>query len=798
MHRQANMDPADAPSPVAIRGSAPGVGTRASGLGPAVTDALTRSMLESSPNIIYLYSTTESRYLYVSPQATATLGYTPEEIISGGAGWLPSVLHPDDQACRRQAVEQLSRAADGDVVAAEYRVRHRDGRWRCMACRNVVFGRLPDGTVDQVLGTVTDVTDRRQGEQALCESETCLRLATEAAHVGTWHMDVRSGPVVWSVTTERIFGLEPGGYDGSPELCRRLVHPDDFERVDAVVRRAIADCSRYEMEFRVVRPDGTTRWVSGRGQALPGPDGQTQRIVGVVIDVTEVKAADEALRASEKRYRTVVENQTELVCHYLPDTTLTFVNEAYCRYFGRTREQLVGRPFIDLIPPEAHPLALRHVQILLSEPAGTTVVEHQVVAADGSVRWQEWVDRRILDADGRVVELQGIGRDVTSRHTAEDALHAALEEVRRLKDRLQAENTELQEHLATAVGPALSARQLVYRSAAMREAADQVARAAPNDATVLILGETGTGKELFAKTIHALSGRKDRAFVRVNCTALPHHLIESELFGHERGAFTGAVSRRVGRFELADGGTLFLDEVGELPLELQPKLLRVLQEGELERVGGSRTIKVDVRIIAATNLDLGECVRRATFRADLFYRLNVFPIAVPPLRERAGDIPLLAGVFLEAVGRRLRREFEPLSTEVLALLQCYDWPGNVRELQNVIERAALSAPGRVVNVPPAWVGQGALTPSRPADRTTHGGSGANGVGDAAGNGNGYTNDEISQLARRRLDLRQLEREYISEVLSQTRWRVDGPKGAASILGIPPSTLRSRMKKLGIK
>jgi PAS domain S-box-containing protein len=744
-------------------------------------EALARSMLEASPNIVYLYSTTEERYLYVSPQAAAILGYAPEQIIAGGRDWLPSVLHPEDHSARERKNERLARAADGEVITAEYRVRHPDGRWRNMACRNVIFSRLPDGRVEQVLGTVTDVSAQKLGEQALRQSETGLRLAAEAAHVGTWHMDVPNGPVVWSEATERIFGLEPGGYDGSSELCRRLVHPDDLERVESSVLRAMADSGRYDIEFRVVRPDGTTRWISGRGQALVGPDGQTERMVGVVIDVTDAKAAGEALRASENRYRTVVENQTELVCHYLPDTTLTFVNEAYCRCFGRTREQLVGRSFLELIPPEAHPAAARHVRLLLAAPAQTFVVEHEVIDAERRVRWQEWVDQCIVGADGRVVELQGIGRDVTARHEAADALRAALEEVRRLKDRLELENTKLQEQLADVVGTAQP--QLIYRSTVMRDAVTQVARAAPNGATVLLLGETGTGKELFAKAVHALSPRKDRPYVRVNCGALPAHLIESELFGHERGAFTGAVSRRVGRFELADGGTLFLDEVGELPLELQPKLLRVLQDGEMERVGGSRTIKVDVRIIAATNRDLDECVRRAAFRADLYYRLNVFPIRVPPLRDREGDVPLLAGAFLKGVGGRLRRGFEPLSDDVLRLLQGYDWPGNVRELQNVIERAALSAPGRVVHINPEWLERGAAE---------------SGVTVSAVAPSAEAPGEIGRLALRRLDLRQVERQYITEILSQTRWRIEGPKGAAAILGLRPSTLRSRMKKLGIQ
>jgi PAS domain S-box-containing protein len=771
-------------------GGATGAAVRIVGVVIDVTErkqdeALARSMLESSPNIIYLYSVTEQRYLYVSPQAAAILGYTSDEIIAGGRDWLPSVLHPDDHPARELKNERLGRAADGEVVTAEYRVRHSDGRWRYMACRNVIFSRLPNGRVDEVLGTVTDVTAQKLSEQALRQSETGLRLAAEAAHIGTWHMDVPNGPVVWSEATERIFGLEPGGYDGSSELCRRLLHPDDLERVESTVLRAMAEGGRYDTEFRVVRPDGTTRWVSGRGQALVGPDGRTERMVGVVIDVTDTKVAEDALRASEKRYRTVVENQTELVCHYLPDTTLTFVNEAYCRYFGRAREELLDRSFLELIPPEAHPEAARHVRLLLADPTQTLVVEHEVIDAGGRVRWQEWVDRCIVGADGRVVEFQGIGRDVTARHEAEHALHAALAEVGRLKDRLEAENTKLQEQLADVVGSAQV--QLVYRSSAMREAVNQVARAAPNDATVLLLGETGTGKELFAKAVHALSPRKDRPYVRVNCGALPGHLIESELFGHERGAFTGAVQRRVGRFELADGGTLFLDEVGELPLELQPKLLRVLQEGELERVGGSRTTEVDVRIIAATNRDLEECVRRGAFRADLYYRLNVFPISVPPLRDRHGDIPLLAGAFLDAVGRRLRREFEPLSDDMLGLLQAYDWPGNVRELQNVIERAALSASGRVVHIQPEWLGRGVSD----ADNQR-----AAPVGDVAPSAEGT--GEIARLARRRLDLRELERQYITEILLQARWRIDGPRGAAAILNLPPSTLRSRMKKLGIR
>jgi transcriptional regulator with GAF, ATPase, and Fis domain len=293
--------------------------------------------------------------------------------------------------------------------------------------------------------------------------------------------------------------------------------------------------------------------------------------------------------------------------------------------------------------------------------------------------------------------------------------------------------------------------------------------------TVLILGETGTGKELVARAVHERSFRRERSLVKVNCSALPGELIESELFGHEKGAFTGATGRQVGRFELADGGTIFLDEVGDLPLKLQAKLLRVLQEGEFERLGSGRTIKVDVRVIAATNRNLAEAMQRGRFRADLYYRLNVYPIQLPALRERREDIGLLAEVFLEEASRRLGRIFDPIPAEVLGVLRRYEWPGNVRELQNVIERAAVVSTGRMLQLPEAWAVSFGPLPSKDAELSR----------------------SIESL-HREATLEELERSHILQVLQQTGWRVEGPKGAAMILGLNPSTLRSRMLKLGIR
>jgi transcriptional regulator with GAF, ATPase, and Fis domain len=291
---------------------------------------------------------------------------------------------------------------------------------------------------------------------------------------------------------------------------------------------------------------------------------------------------------------------------------------------------------------------------------------------------------------------------------------------------------------------------------------EEASQVSQTNATVLLLGETGSGKEVLAQAIHDASARKDRPMVKVNCAALPSTLIESELFGREKGAFTGAIARQAGRFEIADGSTIFLDEIGELPLELQPKLLRVLQEGEFERLGGSRTIKVDVRVIAATNRDLSQAVRDGRFREDLFYRLDVFPIDVPPLRERPEDIPLLSWTFVKEFSNSMGKQIEKIASESMSMLMAYSWPGNIRELRNVIERAMILAHGPVLQIKLAHKAL-QLDPGKPADGT----------------------------------LDEAERAHIVRTLERTGWRIRGAGRAAELLGVKPTTLESRMKRLGI-
>jgi transcriptional regulator with GAF, ATPase, and Fis domain len=380
-------------------------------------------------------------------------------------------------------------------------------------------------------------------------------------------------------------------------------------------------------------------------------------------------------------------------------------------------------------------------------------------------RWVKIVSLPVKDESGRVVHILEATTDITERKESEAARDRYLEEIKALTERLEQENVYLKEEIQAEH----EFSKIVGQSNALLYVLTKVQQVAETDATVLIEGETGVGKELVARAIHDSGRRSEGPFIRVDCTAIPSDLVESELFGHEAGAFTGATKQRQGRFELAEGGTVFLDEISELPADTQAKLLRVLQEKEFERVGGSRTLATDARIIAATNRKLTEDVAEGRFRADLYYRLNVYPITVPPLRSRKEDLPLLVNHFVRQFCGKTGKQIDQVPPSVMEQFAAYDWPGNVRELRNVIERAVITAPGPVLRLPEPI--------GAPAQ-----------VNAAASAGNG---ESLRTLVA-------VERDHIRRVLEVTDWRVSGPKGAAKILGLNPSTLRFRMKKLGIE
>ena len=469
--------------------------------------------------------------------------------------------------------------------------------------------------------------------------------------------------------------------------------------------------------------------------------------------------AEAMLRESEEAYRDLYEEAPVAYWYATHEAKIDRANRAMAEMLGVSREEIIGRRLYDFAAdtPHGKPVALAIGRRFL---AGEDVRGDEVECrrADGSPLWVRISVRPTRDGAGRVTGGRVTAIDVTAHKRAEDA-------------------ERVSEYLEEEIRAVHNADDIIGRSAALRSVLDKVRLVADTDSSVLILGETGTGKELVARAIHSQSRRRNRPLIKVNCAALPAGLIESELFGHEKGAFTGAGDRRIGRFELADGGTIFLDEIGEIPPEVQVKLLRVLQERDLERVGGAKTIRVDVRVIAATNRDLKSMVAARTFREDLYYRLNVFPVEAPPLRDRPEDIPLLVHYFLARYAAKIGRKISHVPEEVMARLLEYPWPGNVRELENVIERSMILSPAGELSAI-----QELIAPAQAAGPTLAREESREPIDSGSGP----------------LPLERIEREHILAMLRQNGWRIDGPNGAARVRNLNPSTLRSRMKKLGIQ
>jgi PAS domain S-box-containing protein len=539
------------------------------------------------------------------------------------------------------------------------------------------------------------------------------------------------------------------------------IHPEDVAGIVEKWRTSLATGEPFEAETRVRRADGVYRWFLHRKVALRDDCGKIVRWYGSSIDIEDRKQAEDALRRNEAYLAEAQRLSHTGSFGWNTSTGEIFWSEETYRITGFDRS---SRPTLDLVFRRVHPDDLALVRQTLDRTAqkGTDLdFEHRLLMPDGSTKYVHVIGRPLKNESG-CLEFVGSVMDVTAAKRSQRELERALQEIAVLKDQLYKENIALRAE----IGEASMFEEIVGGSPLLKAVLARVAKVAPTDSTVLITGETGTGKELIARAIHKRSQRSGRAFVKVSCAAIPHSLIASELFGHEKGAFTGALQRRLGRFELAEGGTIFLDEIGELPAEMQIALLRVLQEREFERVGGNQSIPADVRIIAATHRDLPAVIVTGGFRSDLFYRINVFPIEIPPLRERREDIPMLVRYFIDRYARKAGKRIRSVSNKTLELLQSYPWPGNIRELQNVIERSVIVCDTENFSVDESWLSRGPVP-----------------------------TQSVDQALPEKLAIE--EKAIIETALAQTRGQVAGPYGAAAKLGMPASTLESKIKTLKI-
>jgi formate hydrogenlyase transcriptional activator len=614
---------------------------------------------------------------------------------------------------------------------------------------------------------MTDVTAGTQAERRIWQSETELRQVldltpihiTEFAPDGTRLYNNRAALEYHGMTLEEWQGAG----------LQRLIHPQDAERLKAEQPANFSRGVPFELEARLRRHDGQYRWFLARFNPKLDEQGRPTRWYAAATDIEDRKQAEDALHKSEERWRSVFENSAIGVA--LTDLRGRFLatNAVYQNMLGYTAEEFDSLTFLDLTHENYRQSNWQLTTELLEGKRTQFQIEKQYRRKDGHPIWVSNNASIVPGTGGMPPFLMCLSEDITDRKHTEEMLRqsqadvqGAFEEIRRLKDRLQEENLALREEVVQAS----MFEEIVGSSPALQVTLTSVSMVAPTDSTVLVAGETGTGKELIARAIHKRSRRTERAFVSVNCAAIPPALIASELFGHEKGAFTGAVQQRRGRFELAHQGTIFLDEIGEVPMETQLALLRVLQERQFERVGGGDAIPVDVRIIAATNRDLSVAVAAGTFRSDLFYRLNVFPIDVPPLRDRKEDIPLLLEYFVKRFADKMGKHIHGIDKRTVELCQAYGWPGNIRELQNIVERSVILCTGDTFGIDEAWL---------------------SGRGPTANKSDGLPDTLSTQ-----------EKTLIEAALARSRGKVAGANGAAVKLGIPASTLESKIRQLKIE
>ncbi len=603
-------------------------------------------------------------------------------------------------------------------------------------------------------GKIMELVDKKKSGSNLCSVPDEMTDFVENAVFGVYKTNRNGSFIYANKKTARIFGFDsPDAFiEKVPNFEMLYADSDDREKLINMMEKEGA-INNSEVELK--RPDGRKIWISISARCVVDQNNK-KRFEGALLDITDRKKAVQALNESETRFRQLVNQACEsFVLQDFEGNIVEFNRQAHLA-IGYSREEMEKLNVEDIdtkITKDQH--QLKYWKMLKSYEHVTFESRHQ--RKDGSSFPVEVRLGRIDLKNGPF--LLSLARDISERNEKKEALKSAFCEIKELKEQLEKENTYLRKEIELKYRHS----RIIGESSSIKEMLSMAEKVGHQNTCVMITGETGTGKELLAHAIHNMSDRNNRPMVIVNCAALPASLIESELKEREKGAFTGALSRRTGRFETADRSTIFLDEIGELPMELQAKLLRVLQEGQFERLGSSQTINVDVRIVAATNCDLKEMIRQKKFRKDLYYRLNVFPLNVPPLRDRKSDIPLLVWAFTNEFAKNMGKKITRVSKSTMERMTDYTWPGNIREMRNIIERAIIMSSGETLEI-------------QELESTD-------------------TNDIAADTGA---TLEDVERTHILSVLKETGWRVSGKKGAALILGLKPTTLEARMKKLSIK
>jgi len=701
----------------------------------------------------WAYSPAAEKCIYWSDEMLRIFGLDPQTTDLPDREEFLRLVHPEDRDRFNERIDKAFREK-ADFVQ-DYRIVLTDGTVKHI--HGIGHPVLDEtGNIIEYVGTDVNVTERKRDEEKLRRSEADLLEAQRLSHTGSWKHDIASGRVTVSPEVYRIFGVGTDEVKSTTEFWLNRNHPEDAKRIQELFEESEIQKTDYEANYRIVLPDGAVRYLHAIGHPIVNEKDDLVEFVGTVMDVTEqhearaaLQTAFEQIKAEEAELRRMTDAIASYIYVLTPDGTALYANQTVLDYTGLTLEEVERE---DQRARVFHPEDLERLRQERQEAFARGKpfeLEQRVLGKDGNYRWFLVRFNPLRDDHGNIIRWYATGTDIEDRKRAEESMRD--------------ENLALREQ----IDQAFMFEEIVGASPALQTVLSSIVKVAPTDSTVLITGETGTGKELIARAIHKHSQRSGQAFISVNCASIPSSLIASELFGHEKGAFTGAAQRRQGRFELAHSGTIFLDEVGELPAETQIALLRVLQERQFERVGGNRIIPTDVRVIAATNRDLTEAIAAGTFRADLFYRLNVFPIEVPPLRKRKEDIPMLVEYFVKRYAEKMGKQIRKIGRNTLEQCQSYPWPGNIRELQNIVERSVILSSGDTFCIEKAWLAGQEVAPTElpgPLPDT----------------------------------LQNQERKIIEAALSESKGKVAGPEGAAAKLGIPRSTLDSKIKQLNIK